>query len=83
MFYHLIPGSSLPLALWLGVLLEVNTPHLPPAPCIPQTVQMVASPYCAHCVYLQPFLCLAYLLLVLDFGKDPSYISVLAECLAL
>lgn len=26
MLYHLILGSSLPLALWLDVLLEVNTP---------------------------------------------------------
>lgn len=71
--HHPNPGSSLPLALWLGVLFEVNTPHTT-LPRVPQSVPMIASPFYAYCTRLQPFPCHAYCLL-LDWGEIPAMLT--------
>lgn len=78
--HHLHPGSSLPLALWLGVLFEVNTQHT----SLPRAAQCADGckplPYSLYTSSAFPLSCL---LSSVRLGNHPSYVSVLAECLAL
>lgn len=80
---HRFNPGSLPLALWSGVLFEVNTPH---SPCpvflkVRMTVKTCEPLPCS--LWAPSAFSLSCLLSSVRLGSDPSYVPVLAECLAL